>query len=158
MRAREAMVAREDGVRRDGTSRGGHSCEVAASSRGERESYKLGEKSLIDGVNGFFSRDCTLVVFLDGAFVSSAHGEEFGAEFAERPAVRFRHLAREETGEELETALWVVFLGIDDATAVQSDVNEIHAHDDGPDLFRRGVLSDDDVGQMFHRGSSTGNN
>ena len=94
-------------------------------------------------------------MLLDGAFVSSAHGVEFGAEFAERPAVRFGHLAREETGEELETTLWVVFLVIDDATTVQSDMDEIHAHDDGPDLFRRGVLSDDDVGQMFHCVSST---
>lgn len=89
MRAREAMVAREDGVRRDGTSRGAHSCDVAAASGGERESYKLEMNSLIDGVNGFFSRGRTLVVLLDGAFVSSAHGVEFGAEFAERPAVRF---------------------------------------------------------------------
>jgi len=39
MRAREAMVA--NGVRRDGTSRGAHSCDVAAASGGERESYKL---------------------------------------------------------------------------------------------------------------------
>lgn len=112
------MVVCEDGVWCDGMSCGGYSCEVAASSRGERESYKFGEKLLIDGVNGFFLCNCMFVVFFDGVFVLSVYGEEFGVEFVERSAVRFRYFAREETGEELEIVFWVVFFGIDDVIVV----------------------------------------